>query len=217
MSELMGPEVIVKGRGEARSMPDRAVVQVVVDSEGNTREVAYAEAASAAKRVDEVISNRRSALDRASTAALVVHPTSRWKKGESVRTGWRAIRTSVLEVVDFEQLGDSNLGAWRERRTARDEVADRATEQDRRSTGPARRPRAGRNWAPLAHLTAGRIWERSDIERWARLRDRFWRPRTTKEEMDQLTVTGNEMGVATLRDVYTMARRAGLGRGKRKQ
>ena len=33
--------------------------------------------------------------------------------------------------------------------------------------------------------------------------------------MDQLTVTGNEMGVATLRDVYTMARRAGLGRGKR--
>jgi uncharacterized protein len=35
-----------------------------------------------------------------------VHPKTRWKKGESVRTGWRASRTSVVEVVDFALLGD---------------------------------------------------------------------------------------------------------------
>jgi uncharacterized protein YggE len=102
----MEPEIIVKGRGEARSMPDRAVIQVGVDAEGASRELAYNEAAVATKQVDGVISSRSNALDRVSTATLVVHPKTRWKKGESVRAGWRASRTLVLEVTDFEQLGD---------------------------------------------------------------------------------------------------------------
>ena len=46
------------------------------------------------------------AIDRAATAGLVVHPKTRWKKGESVRTGWRASRATVLEVVDLGRLGD---------------------------------------------------------------------------------------------------------------
>ena len=87
-------------------MPDRAVVRAAVEGEGSSREDAYGEAATLARSVDEVVAGFGAAIDRAATAALVVHPKTRWKKGESVRTGWRASRTTVLEVVDLGRLGD---------------------------------------------------------------------------------------------------------------
>ncbi len=87
-------------------MPDRAVVNVSVDADGNSREDAYGKAAPLAKGVDEVITSYQPAIDRSVTAALVVHPRTRWRKGENVRTGWQAVRTSVLEVSDFSRLGD---------------------------------------------------------------------------------------------------------------
>lgn len=87
-------------------MPDRAVVQATVEGEGSLRDDAYGEAARLAGTVDQVVAGFGAAIDRAATAALAVHPKSRWKKGESVRTGWRASRTTVLEVVDLGRLGD---------------------------------------------------------------------------------------------------------------
>ena len=102
----VGNEIIVRGEGQARAMPDRAVVQAAVEGEGASRDDAYGEAARLARAVDEVVGGLGAAIDRTATAALVVHPKTRWKKGESVRTGWRASRTTVLEVVDLGRLGD---------------------------------------------------------------------------------------------------------------
>jgi uncharacterized protein YggE len=102
----MEREIIVKGRGEARSLPDRAVIDVRVDADGATREQAYNEAATSAKQVDDVLSNRAAATDRVITAVLMVHPTSRWTKGGSIPTGWRAGRGTTVEVMDFSQLGE---------------------------------------------------------------------------------------------------------------
>ena len=102
----MTREIIVKGHGEARSIPDRAIVHVIVDAEGSSRDDAYRDAAESTNQVDRVIENRREAIARVTAAALVVHPKTRWRKGESVRTGWRASRSSVLEVTGFEQLGE---------------------------------------------------------------------------------------------------------------
>jgi hypothetical protein len=34
-------EVVVRGRGEARALPDRALVRAEVDGEANTRDDAY--------------------------------------------------------------------------------------------------------------------------------------------------------------------------------
>lgn len=102
----MAKEIIVKGRGEARSLPDRAILTVLVDAEGSTREHAYNDAATAAKQVDEVLAGRSDGIDRVITAALMVHPKSRWKKGESVRAGWRATRGTTVEVTDLAQLGE---------------------------------------------------------------------------------------------------------------
>ena len=87
-------------------MPDRAVVRVTVEADGAARDDAYSEAARLAAQVDTAMTSRQAAVDRTITTSLVVHPTTRWRKGESVRTGWRASRTSTIEVVDFAVLGD---------------------------------------------------------------------------------------------------------------
>jgi uncharacterized protein YggE len=102
----MESQIVVRGSGQARVMPDRAVVRIVVEGEGSSREDAYQEAARYAKQVDEVIDLHRAGIEHVVTAALAVQPKTRWRKGESVRTGWRASRTSILEVTDFSRLGD---------------------------------------------------------------------------------------------------------------
>lgn len=102
----MEREIIVKGWGQARSMPDRAVIDVVVEAEGGTQEQSYNDAARLTQRVDEVLANRADAVARVLAAVLTVHPRSRWKRGESVRAGWRAARGATVEVSDFSQLGE---------------------------------------------------------------------------------------------------------------
>jgi hypothetical protein len=103
---VVNDELVVRGKAEVRALPDRAIVQVTIDGEGARREDAYADAARRATAVDAVLVAYESALDRTTTAALLVHPKTRWRRGESVRTGWRASRSSVVEVTDVTRLGD---------------------------------------------------------------------------------------------------------------
>ncbi len=98
--------IVVRGSGHERATPDRAVVRATVEADGAGRQDAYGEAARLAGQVDAALAHRRAAIDRTITTSLVVHPKSRWRKGESVRSGWRASRSSVVEVVDFAVLGD---------------------------------------------------------------------------------------------------------------
>ena len=87
-------------------MPDRALVRVTIEADGAARDDAYREAARLAGQVDAALAARQDAVERTITTSLAVHPKTRWKKGESVRAGWRASRTSAVEVVDFAVLGD---------------------------------------------------------------------------------------------------------------
>lgn len=102
----MERELIVRGEGQERSLPDRAVLRVTVQGEGSNRDSAYASAAADAKAVDAVLDARSAALDRVGHASLVGHPKSRWKKGESIRTGWIASRTTAIEVTGLDVLGE---------------------------------------------------------------------------------------------------------------
>jgi hypothetical protein len=99
------PEILVRGAAEVRAMPDRATVRATIDGEGDTREAAYEAASRAAADVDAVLEAEADALDRVTTAALIVQPRTRWRKGESLRTGWRAARTTVVEVADLGRIG----------------------------------------------------------------------------------------------------------------
>lgn len=101
----MEREVVVRGIGHVRAVPDRATVRVVIDGEGAERDEAYAAAAQVAAAVDEVLDGAGEAIGRVVTATLVVQPKTRWRKGESIRTGWTASRTSIVEVLDLDALG----------------------------------------------------------------------------------------------------------------
>jgi uncharacterized protein YggE len=99
-------EIVVRGEGEVRAMPDLAVLRVSVDGEGRTHQEAYGAAALIAEAVDAVLAAQSAAMGRITTAALVVQPRTRWHKGEDVRTGWHARRTSLVEVAALDRVGD---------------------------------------------------------------------------------------------------------------
>jgi uncharacterized protein YggE len=102
----MEQEIIVRGYGEARSIPDHAIVHVTIQRESPSRDTAYALAARTSGEVDRVVERRRDALAKVTAASLVVRPTTKWENGEYVHTGWVAARTSILDVVGFDQLGE---------------------------------------------------------------------------------------------------------------
>ncbi len=102
----MSREIVVQGEAEATAAPNLAELRVAVDGQGDTRESAYTEAARAAAAVDEVIRAEEASIRKAVTAALVVQPRTRFRKGENVRTGWQAQRLSVLEVRALDRLGE---------------------------------------------------------------------------------------------------------------
>jgi uncharacterized protein YggE len=101
----MEREVIVKGSAELRIPPDRALVHVTLDADGGSRDDAYQAAARTAAAVDAVFEQHAAETERIVTTTLAVQPLTRWRKGELIRTGWRATRRSTLEVVAFEGLG----------------------------------------------------------------------------------------------------------------
>lgn len=102
----MDREIVVRGEGELRAMPDVAKVQVLLDADGASRDDAYRAAAETASALDVILEEHSTALDRVTTAALVVQPQTRWRKGENVRTGWRASRSTVVEITDLTRVGE---------------------------------------------------------------------------------------------------------------
>ena len=87
-------------------MPDRVSLQLAVDGNGPSREEAYAAAARLTAAVDAVLAAEKDAFDRVTSAALIVQPSTRWKKGETIRTGWRASRSSIVEIRSLERAGE---------------------------------------------------------------------------------------------------------------
>jgi uncharacterized protein YggE len=53
-----------------------------------------------------VLAEFEAAIDRVTTAALAVQPKTRWRKGETQRTGWQALRISVVERTDTSRAGE---------------------------------------------------------------------------------------------------------------
>jgi uncharacterized protein len=87
-------------------MPDLALVRVGVDGEGQSRDEAYQAASVAAAAVDRILAEYAAGIGRVTTAAVSVQPKTRWRKGETQRTGWQASRLSVAEISDTSQVGE---------------------------------------------------------------------------------------------------------------
>src|SRR6516162_11667278 len=86
-------------------MPDRAILRVGVEAEADSQAEAYALASQSAVAVDAVLDRFDQVVDRRMTAGVIVRPKTRWRKGEAVRTGWIAGRTTVVDVTNFGHLG----------------------------------------------------------------------------------------------------------------
>lgn len=99
-------EIRVRGEAEVRCLPDRAVLTIEVEAEAESQSQAYALAAQSAVAVDAVLDRFHQAVDRRITAGVIVRPKTRWRKGETVRTGWIAKRATVVDVTDLARLGE---------------------------------------------------------------------------------------------------------------
>jgi uncharacterized protein len=100
----MGSEVIVRGEGSLQVTADLAVVQATVEADGPSREEAYAKAVPMAGQVDAVLAAAGGAIERVVTTILGVNRLTRWEDGQEVGIGWRARRTSSLDVADLTAL-----------------------------------------------------------------------------------------------------------------
>jgi uncharacterized protein len=101
----MAAEILVRGESELRSLPDRALIRVMVEADGPSQAEAYSRASELAAAVDAVFDKYADAVERRITAGVIVRPKTRWRKGETVRTGWAAGRTTALEITNFARLG----------------------------------------------------------------------------------------------------------------
>lgn len=100
----MSAEIIVSGSAELRVVPDFARIRVAVDGEGDSHAQAYDAAREVATSVDAVLAEHEALLQGASASSIVVQPRTRWDGGEPVRIGWRAARTTLLEVDAAQEL-----------------------------------------------------------------------------------------------------------------
>jgi uncharacterized protein len=106
----MEREIVVRGTGEARALPDQASLRVEVTADHKTQEEAHDARTKLAASVDEVLSRHADAIARTTIASLLVQPRTRWHRGEDVRSGWRASRTSFVDVVTLDALGEIMAG-----------------------------------------------------------------------------------------------------------
>lgn len=101
----MDREIVVRGTGEARALPDLASLRVEVTADAKSQDEAHAARAALAARVDHVFTQHANAIARTTTASLWVQPRTRWHRGEEVVTGWRASRTTFVDVIVLDALG----------------------------------------------------------------------------------------------------------------
>jgi uncharacterized protein YggE len=106
----MQPEIVVRGTGEARTLPDLAVLQIDASADHATPDGAQRRRAEIAAGVDAVLAAHDDAIARTLPASVGVQPRTRWNKGEAVRTGWRAARTTLVEVTGFDAIGPIMAG-----------------------------------------------------------------------------------------------------------
>src|SRR5262245_54519977 len=100
----MEREIVVRGTGEVRTLPDLAGLRVEVSAEHRDQDAAYRARTELALAVDAVLDRHAEDIARSTIASLSVRPRFRWQHDRQVRDGWRASRTNVVEVSGLDAL-----------------------------------------------------------------------------------------------------------------
>jgi uncharacterized protein YggE len=96
--------IVVRGEAERQAPADLAALTVLVQVDDVEQATAVARASDLAGAVDAVLDLHAGALGPRQATVVVVQPTTRWVDGEEQRTGWRATRSSSLDVTDLDQV-----------------------------------------------------------------------------------------------------------------
>lgn len=109
------PSIRVSAHGSTRITPDRATIQIGVQTRGATAAAASAENARLAQRVINAIRGLGIGAEQISTVNYSVNPEYRHVENRSPEvTGYTVHNTVVVEVRQIEQVGrviDASLGA----------------------------------------------------------------------------------------------------------
>jgi uncharacterized protein YggE len=100
-----GREIVVRGTGEARTLPDLAILQLAATADDASADGAQRRRGEIVAAVDAVLEEHAAAIARVLPAAVSVQPRTRWHKGQDIRTGWRASRVTQVEVTGLDAVG----------------------------------------------------------------------------------------------------------------
>jgi uncharacterized protein len=106
----MEREIVVRGTGEARTLPDLAGLRIEVSAEHRDQGEAYRGRTELAQAVDAVLARHEQDISRSTIASLSVQPKFRWQHDKQVPDGWRAGRTNIVEVSGLDALGPLMAG-----------------------------------------------------------------------------------------------------------
>ena len=109
------PQITVVGHGETKVSPDRATIQISVQTRGATAAVAGASNATRQRAVLDALRKLGLTDDQMSTANYNVYPEQRYEPNKNpVIIGYVATNTIVADVRDLSKVGaviDAALGA----------------------------------------------------------------------------------------------------------
>ena len=100
------PQIAVTGRGEIKVSPDRATIQVSVQTRAATAAAAAAENATKQQSVLTALRQLGLANDQLSTINYNVYPEQRYEQGkEPVIVGYNVTNTILVDVRKLDQVG----------------------------------------------------------------------------------------------------------------
>lgn len=100
------PQIAVVGRGEIKVSPDRATIQISVQTRGSTAAAAAAENASKQQSVLSALRALGLTNDQLSTLNYNVYPEQRYQEGKDpVITGYNVTNTILVDARKLTQVG----------------------------------------------------------------------------------------------------------------
>jgi uncharacterized protein YggE len=154
------PSISVSAQGSTRITPDRATIQIGVQTQGATAAAASAENARLAQRVIAAIRALGIGADQISTVNYSVNPEYRHVENRRPQvTGYMVHNTVVVDVRQIEQVGrviDASLGAGANVINSLDFYASN-TEDARRAALAAAVAKARRDAEIIAQAAGGTL------------------------------------------------------------
>ena len=102
----IGPQIVVTGHGEVKVSPDRATIQIAVQTRAATAAEAAAQNATKQQAVLSALRSVGLTNDQLSTVNYQVYPEQRYEQGrDPVITGYNVTNTVVADIRRVDQVG----------------------------------------------------------------------------------------------------------------